>query len=358
MPLGDLLLTTPFLRALRNLYPNSHIDLLADERWGDIVRLNPCIDEFIALNKARDHSNYWKQACFIRKIRARKYDTVINLHYNERSSAIAVFSGAKVRMGYANKYFAPLLDMYQPNRCLIKHIVESHYDILREKLCIDNAAIHDNGLELYTTQESEALTERIWQDKWQGKPPERVVGLNIGASWPTKRWPVEYFAQLAVKFMNDGYAIAFFGSAPERELVEQCVCEINTLAQNSQLPIAVLTGELTLMQLAVALRKCAVLVTNDTGPLHIAVSQRVPTISFYGPSPVPGFAPYNNYSVVLKSALDCHPCRKWQCPLGSLKCMYNIKPEIVYERAKELMAQVAAGRTLSIGACSAEIYEY
>ena len=393
MPLGDLLLTTPFLRALRNLYPDSNISLLADTRWGDVVRLNPCIDEFIALDKKREHNNLLKQLQFITFIRRQHFDLVINLHYNERSSMIAVGSGAKLRIGYANRYFAPLMDMFQENRCLYKHIVESHYDILRERLMISNDLIADNGLEFVIGAKEAAITELRWQTKWKNNPPEKVVALNIGASWPTKRWPVEYFAKLAVKLLKAGNGIAFFGSKPERSLVEQCVAliakevascrsgqEVNGEGligkgcrsesadsekgisafsfQLSALNIAVFTGELSLMELAACLKKCVALVTNDTGPLHIAVSQAVPTLSFYGPSPVPGFAPYNNYSVVLKSALACHPCRQWQCPKETLACMYNITPDIAYTELSALLQTIKQGILLTTGAHAAIVREY
>ena len=387
MPLGDLLLTTPFLRALRNLYPEDQISLLADARWSDVVRLNPCINEFIALNKKRDHNNLFQQIQFIQFIRKKGFDLVINLHYNERSSMIAVGSGAKLRIGYANRYFAPFLDMFQDNRCLHKHIVESHYDILREKLLIDNRLIRDSGLEFVIGAKEAAIAELRWQTMWKNSPPEKVVALNIGASWPTKRWPVEYFAELAVKLLADGYGIAFFGSKPERELVEQCVALIakavnsvrlkvkgcsseiagseiasSEIASSERwsgaLKVAVFTGELSLMELAACLKKCTALVTNDSGPLHIAVSQAVPTVSFYGPSPVPGFAPYNNYSVVLKSALKCHPCRKWQCPFGTLQCMRNITATIAYNELNELLTQINSGLPLKTGAFAAMVHEY
>ncbi|MEI6285811.1 MAG: glycosyltransferase family 9 protein [Bacillota bacterium] len=376
MPLGDLLLTTPFLRALRNLWPDDQISLLADARWGDVVRLNPCIDEFIALDKKRDHRTLLQQLQFIKFIRKKHFDLVINLHYNERSSMIAVGSGAKLRIGYANRYFAPLMDMFQDNRCLHKHIVESHYDILREKLFIDNELIVDSGLEFAIGAKEAAIAELRWQTKWKNNPPEKVIALNIGASWPTKRWPVEYFAELAVKLLADGYGIAFFGSKPERELVEQCVALVAGKVNSERLKVkgcssekagserwsgalkvAVFTGELSLMELGACLKKCVALVTNDSGPLHIAVSQAVPTLSFYGPSPVPGFAPYNNYSVVLKSALKCHPCRKWECPLGTLQCMYNITAAVAYSELNELLTQVNSGMPLKTGAFAATVVE-
>ncbi|MFA6075679.1 MAG: lipopolysaccharide heptosyltransferase II [Negativicutes bacterium] len=360
MPLGDLLLTTPFLRALRNLYPDSSISLLADARWSDVVRLNPCIDEFIALDKKRDHDNLFKQLRFVAFIRKKRFDLVVNLHYNERSSMIAVCSGAKLRIGYANRYFAPFMDMFQENRCLHKHIVESHYDILREKLLIPNDQIVDAGLELVIGAKEAAIAELRWNTKWKNNAPERVIALNIGASWPTKRWPVEYFSELATKLIAEGYAIAFFGSAPERELVEKCVAFIAKSKQpNSERnKIAVFTGELSLMELAACLKKCVALVTNDSGPLHIAVSQGVPTLSFYGPSPVPGFAPYNNYSVVLKSALACHPCRQWECPSGTLECMYNITPEMAYAELNKLLEEINNGLVLEVGAFAATVHEY
>lgn len=338
MHIGDLLLVTPVLRTLRTNFPNAHIALLADAKLSDLVKYNHNISELITIDKKGYHDKLANYIQFIGSIRQRKFDLVINLHENERASFIAAFSGAKKIVGYST--FGPglLFDKVIENRKRSKHQVEAHFDVLRETLSITN--IDDRGIEMWLDEAAEESAAKIWQQAFpqqspleRGAPQERGVsvstnptlihgiGLNIGASWPTKRWPKEYFAELADCLVDQGFAIAYFGGPMDVEIVDQA---IELMKHKNHPQVVKLTGKVSLMELAALLKKCTVFVTNDSGPMHIATAMRVPVVSMFGASPVQGFWPYNDISVVLKTPLPCHPCYKHSCKLGGLECMYAI----------------------------------
>ena len=331
MHIGDLLLVTPVLRTLRSNFPSAHIALLADAKIADLVKYNKNIDRLIAIDKKGYHDKLWNYIKLIREIRREKYDLVINLHRNERASFLAGLSGAKKIVGYST--FGPnvFFDRVIENRKRVKHQVEAHFDVLRETLGI--SLIDDRGIEMWLDEAAEADASRIWAEAF-GTGDCKVVGLNSGASWPTKRWPKEHFAALADRLLDLGYGVVYFGGPMDEALVRDTVA----LMKNPANPrLAVFTGRVNLLVLAALFKKCAALVTNDSGPMHIAVAMDIPLVSIFGASPVVGFSPYNDKSVVIKSTADCHPCYRHHC--DTLHCMTGISVEQVLAAALGTMAK-------------------
>lgn len=322
MHIGDLLLVTPVLRTLRTNYPDAHIALLADAKLADLVKYNHNIDELISIDKKGYHNKLATYLQFVKGIRQQNFDMVINLHANERASFIAALSGAKKIVGYATFGLGIFFDQVIENRKAIKHQVHAHFDVLRETLGITK--FDDRGLEMWLDDAAEQRAGVIWQEAFpriQGK----VIGLNIGASWETKRWRKEYYAQLADELLDKGYGVAYYGGPMDVGIVEETIA----LMRNKKHELlATFTGKMTLLELAALLKKCNVLVTNDTGPMHVAVAMNVPLVSMFGPSPVPGFYPYSETSIVIKSPMPCHPCGKHQCPTKH-ECMWQIHVDTV-----------------------------
>lgn len=128
--------------------------------------------------------------------------------------------------------------------------------------------------------------------------------------------------------------MAYFGGPMDEELVQQTIA----LMKHKDHPLLqIFTGKLTLLELAALLKKCAVFVTNDSGPMHIAVAMDVPLVTMFGASPVPGFYPYNNKSVLIKTPAECHPCGVHTC--DHLKCMKQIPVNVVMQHTLQLLQQ-------------------
>lgn len=343
MHIGDLLLVTPVLRTLRSNYPEAHIALLADGKLEDLVKYNQNIDELLVIDKKGYHNKLTNYLQFVGEIRSKKFEIVINLHANERASFLAAFSGGKKIVGYSTFGLGIFFDKVIENRKAIKHQVHSHFDVLRETL--DITKIDDQGIEMWLDEKAEQRAEEIWNEAYPPiqSPLERggaiatgcvnlkVVGLNIGASWPTKRWRKEHYAEVADQLLDMGYGVAYYGGPMDVDIVRET---IGMMRNKEHLLLKTFTGKMTLLELAALLKKCSVLVTNDTGPMHVAVAMDVPLVSMFGPSPVPGFYPYNDKSVVIKSPLACHPCGKHQCPTEH-ECMWQIDVDTVMKYTLE-----------------------
>ncbi len=348
MHLGDLMLVTPALTTLRKNFPTAHLTLLADKKLADLVQHNRNLDECILIDKKGVDDHLPSFIKFIFKLRAKKFDLVINLHRNERASALAAFSGAKKIVGYSKPVFAFMFDKVLPNPSIARHIkrglkteyqpgtqhqVRSHFDVLRQAVGI--AKIFDNGLEMWITDAAQRDADKIFRDNFPDGT--KVIAFNIGASWLTKRWLDDYFAECADILIERGYGVAFLGGPMDTEIVAGCVDKMRH-ADSSRLKV--FTGKFSLATVAGFLDNCVLFITTDSGPMHIGVARNIPIVTMFGASPVPGFYPYDAKDVLIKSPEPCHPCGKHICPRSgddNLACMKKIPVATVMKYVDELL---------------------
>lgn len=335
MHIGDLMLVTPVLRTLRTNFPKARISLLADKKLADLVQYNKHIDECLLIDKKGKDDSLPNFIKYILGIRKRNFDLVINLHRNERASAIAAFSGAKRIVGYSKPGFSLFFSKVMPNLKAVKHQIHSHFDVLEQAVGIKK--IDDGGLEMWLPEAAVKSAERIWKENFPAG--KKVIAFNIGASWPTKRWIDSYFAECADRLIDEGYEIAFFGGPMDTEMVEKCVEQMRH--KNSD-AYTIFTGKLSLAELGAMLKKCALFLTTDSGPMHVGVAQNVPIVTMFGSSPVPGFYPYDAKDILIKTPEKCHPCGIHICPLKgerNFACMKNIPVDVVMKYVHELLAK-------------------
>ncbi|MBQ6297100.1 MAG: glycosyltransferase family 9 protein [Selenomonadaceae bacterium] len=342
MHLGDLMLVTPALTTLRKNFPTAYIALLADKKLADLVQLNKNLDDCILIDKTI--GDIIKT---IPRLRAEKFDLVINLHRNERASALAAFSGAKKIVGYSKPGFSLVFDKVLPNPSVARHIkhgfkteylpgtqhqVHSHFDVLQQACGVEK--IFDNGLEMWISDAAERKAEKIFHDNFGDT---KVVAFNIGASWLTKRWLDSYFAECADILIEHGYGIAFLGGTMDREIVSSCVEKMRHKDSNL---LKIFTGKFSLAMLAGFLDNCVLFLTTDSGPMHVGVARNIPIVTMFGASPVPGFYPYDAKDILIKAPEPCHPCGKHICPRtgdDNLACMKKIPVAVVMKYVFELL---------------------
>ena len=333
MHIGDLMLVTPVLRTLRANYPAARLTLLADKKLADLVAYNPHLDECLFLDKKGGDNHLLAFLKFILRVRKKRFDLVINLHRNERASALAAFSGAKRIVGYAKPGFSLFFDQVLPNKKAVMHQIHSHFEVLTKAAGVTR--IDDGGLEMALPPGAEDEAARLWRGHFS--PTDRVIAFNIGASWETKRWLDSSFAACADAFIRHGYKIAFFGGPMDTALVDACVAQ---MAEKESGAVVVFTGQVSLGVLAALLRRCVLFLTTDSGPMHVGVAMGVPIVTMFGASPVPGFYPYDAKDVLIKTPEPCHPCGLHRCPKQGddyMGCMKHIPPAVVMEYADELL---------------------
>ncbi|MDR3348929.1 MAG: glycosyltransferase family 9 protein [Acidaminococcales bacterium] len=331
MQLGDLALTTPFLHALRRAAPQAKISYLIDEKWLDVISENPDIDEALTVDrKGRDKSlpALWRRAAGLRR---RPFDLLINLNPSERCSFLAAFSGAKYKTGAVHRLFSLFFDRpLRLDRSL--HAADMYLDLLRR---LGVPAPAGAGLKIIPPAAGEEAAAAFFAESGIADG-EKLAGFNIGSASAAKRWLPERFAAVAEHLAAKGFKPVFFGSAAELPIAKEAAAHMKAR------PVMA-TGRLTVGALIAAIRRMDIFVTNDSGPMHIAASQKVPLLAIYGPSKPELYGPYKaGRAIVLRADPPCPGCRdrmKHQCP--DMRCMKDITAERAAAAADELTGHPA-----------------
>lgn len=327
MHLGDLTLTTPFIHALRKAAPDAHITYLVDEKLKDVVLHNPYLDEVITIDKkGRDNSILGLMAC-ARKLSGMNFDVLINLHPNERCSFICALTKCKLKTGTTHTIFKPMWDVFIPlNRKI--HAADMYLDVLTQ---IGVKNLEHNGLEIFPSDEHFKNADEFWRNHGVFGS-DKLIGFNIGSAVVTKRWAPERFAQVADHFAEKGYKPVFFGGTMDEEMVQGAISFMKST------PV-VATGSFTIGTLAAAMRRCSLIITNDSGPMHVAISQKVPIVAMYGPSSPKLYGPYTKDATIVTAQPPCLGCAsgmKHKC--DDMQCMTRLYVEQVIEAAEKMLA--------------------
>lgn len=319
--IGDVLLTTPILRALRNKFPDSNIDYITTGKMQDLIRFNPHIDNIWTFEKSESKQDlYALKSKMLNNINANKYDILIDLQNNLRSNFL--LNGIANKSFYLKKNRLYKLALVHLKKQIKKpqHIVDRYFECAAE-LGIEADGL---GLELFLEPGSEQATESS----------RKIIGIAAGAQHFTKQWLPEHFAELINMIAKEYNAeFRFFGSPDEKRIVSEITGKINAEYVD-------FTGKLSLLESAREIDYCDYFITNDTGLMHIASARKVPIVAIFG-STVPelGFSPYNIEHKIAETSLNCRPCShigKSKCPKSHFRCMKKLSPEIVFEKFREL----------------------
>ncbi|HWR44303.1 lipopolysaccharide heptosyltransferase II [Sporomusa sp.] len=324
MYIGDLLFTTPLIQSLRTNFPAAHIAMLADAKNADVIKNNPNLSEVIAIDKKGYHNKLVNYIGLISDIRKQKYDLVVNLHANERATAIAAFSGAKNIVGFAAKGFGMFFNQVVEERKDI-HQADAYLEVCK---AIGVRIFDAHGLALWVDDQSQAKADDLWHTAFgRDTTAKPVIGLNSGGSWPTKRWTKSGFAALADKLLSEGFGVIFFGGPMDVEDVTEIRQQ---MSNRNHKRLVTVTGKTTLLEMAALVKKCAAFVSGDSGPMHIAVSQKVPVVAIFGPSDPRRYSPYHQPDAVILSNKDCLGCGEHSCVEHG--CMVDITVNEVWQK--------------------------
>jgi heptosyltransferase-2 len=320
MHLGDLTLTTPFLSVLRKAAPGAHITYLVDEKLKDVVLNNPNIDEVMTIDKKGKDNSIFALRKKAQEISEKKFDVLINLHPNERCSFIDFLAKVPLKVGFSHFLFRPFLDkVTRLDRTL--HAADMYIDVLAQ-LGVTN--LENNGLEIFPGEKEKINADKFWLEK-DLTSEDKLVGFNIGSAVETKRWAPERFAKVADTLEEKGYRTVFFGGPMDEKMVQ----EATNLMKNKTI---IATGKFTIGELAAAMRRCDLIITNDSGPMHVAISQKVPIVAMYGPSSPKLYGPYTKNATIVTAIPKCDGCKngmKHTCIKLKNRCMTDLKVEQV-----------------------------
>jgi lipopolysaccharide heptosyltransferase II len=323
--LGDVLFTTPAIRALKKANPDAFIGVMAHPRCREMLEDNPNVDRLIAFDEKSSHRGLLEKIFFIFKLRKFKFDTAISFHRSMSKMLIARLAGIKRRVGYYTKKRSWLLTDSIKEEDRIIHRVEYFLAIL------DKMGIGDAGkdYDFYIPESAVKEADYILENAGIKKDEDFFI-INPGGNWPQKRWPEQNYAMLCKK-LNASYGtrILITGAEKDMDLASDIIKSSGHYAVN-------ICGKTSLKQLASIMHRAKMVVANDTGPMHIAISQKTPVIALFGPTSPKITGPYGSGKyAILHKWFDCIiPCYKI---CNDYKCMLSITVEDVFNALQKLL---------------------
>jgi heptosyltransferase II len=315
---GDCMLMQPMLQRLLQRYPGARIDVLAPTWTEKLLRHMPEVHDVIINPFPHGELAFTARRNLGMQLRGEQYNKAIVLPNSWKSALVPFFANIPMRTGYVGEMRYGLLnDARKLNKRHLPLMVERFVQLAEAPLSENTLPFSPPQLKVNEAQRHQALAKF---DLTLDKP---VAVFCPGAEYgPAKRWPAHYFAELAQLLRAQGYAVWLIGSPKDKEIADKIVALGNEPCRN-------LCG-VTDLDEAIALLSCAdLVVSNDSGLMHIAAALNRPMAAIFGSSSPEFTPPLSDQAQILRLDLPCSPCFKRECPLGHFNCMIKIPPKEV-----------------------------
>ncbi len=317
--IGDILLSTPVLPNLREYFPDAEIDFLTLIRNRDVLMDNKYISRVLTYDMKIDRSRD-----FIRHIRRKKYNLIFDLFSNPRTALLTFLSGAEYRVGYKFRYRSYAYNIICRGRGGEVHNAEFNLDALRAA----GIPVKYKNLNLSINIVHEEFADKfIKEENLTGKS---LAGITLTGGWESKKYKVKDYIELINELLKiyDIDFLLLWGNQKERKEAETIKDSIPERTH--------IIPESPIRYLAALIKKCSLIIGNDSGPLHIAGAVNVPVLGFYGPTNYRLQGPFGENNIIIENTeLDCLHCGLLDCPIGNV-CMTQIPKKLIVDKFKEL----------------------
>ncbi len=330
--LGDVILSSPVYRNLKEIFPGSSTTVLTTPLATQLVEKDPDVDRVQAFDKRGEDSGFSGLLRMAKKLRVQKFDIVFSLHKSSRTSLLLKLAGIPLRYGFSEAALSFLYTSTFPRKDL-------EHDVLRNLAIFRNVGIEPKELkqEMRIGYSPEWLQEaKEVLDPISSKP---LVGIAPGSVWETKKWSSEGFAKVASELQKEGFSVVLIGGPADKDSASIIMDE----SEDSPLD---LVGKTSIGVSATIVSKLKLLITNDSAPLHMASAGNVPVVALFCAT-VPSFGygpwkvPHLNLGI---DSLECRPCGRHggnSCPVGTFDCRNLITPEMVIAASKRVMEEAS-----------------
>lgn len=328
--IGDVVLSTPVIKALREKYPQAYIAMIVAPYARDVVDANPYLDEVIVYDKDIKHRSWWRSFKFASRLKKKKFDLALTLHPTNRAHILTFLAAIPRRLGYDRKFgFLNNLRVKHEKQDGLKHEAEYNLDLLKK------LGISGNSADLFVPikAESEEWVSRLLEENGI-KGSDKLLAVNPGASCPSKIWPAENFARAAAELARKyGFKVLVLSGPKDTHLADAVIRGLSGAGLN-------LSGKTSVSRLASLLKRCALFISNDSGPVHIASSLGVPVISIFGRNQ-PGLSPrrwgpLGKKGKYLHKDVGCIRCLAHGCEKG-FACLKAVSVEDVLAAAESIL---------------------
>lgn len=329
--IGDVIHTLPSVRALKKKFPDARITWVVETAAADLLKGNPDLDRVIVsrrkawVNDLKQFKNIGKSisefSAFIRTLNYRKYDIVIDFHGLFKSAILAFLVKGDRKIGYDSmQELSGLFYTEKIPEDMDKHAVDRYLDFARYLGC-DTGTIQFN---ICPDAENEKKIDSLLQENRISRD-DKLIAVSPQALWETKLWDNEKFAQLCDRIASElGGRVIFTGNG-----AAEMIADIRSRMKSDSIN---LEGKTTLRELAALYRRVALLVTTDSGPMHLAAAVNTPVVAIFGPTSPARTGPYGTIHTVVQKGLTCVPCFLKHCETRN--CMNEISVEEVFQVIK------------------------
>ena len=317
--LGDIVLTIPLLRALRKYRRKTELFFLTTPSGYSLLEDQRIVDQIIVYDKKGVDKGGTALFDKMKEVRACSIDMVLSPHRSFRSGLIALFSGAKYRIGYNLSHLLPFYNV-RVGRDKGRHEIDRILSLLDPL-----------GIKVSEGERFPSLVAR------NAIRQEKLIGIAPGSTWGTKQWTQEGYAELIKRLHEKGFRMVLIGNKDDAAVADR----IKVIAG---VGLDDMTGKTGLKELRELLSSIRLLISNDNGAMQVAQALNTPIAALFGPTvPEQGFAPIRPNTVVIESkGLYCRPCSAhgpMECPEGHFLCMKSITPDAVCKVVEEMAGE-------------------
>jgi lipopolysaccharide heptosyltransferase II len=340
--IGDVVFTTPAIRALRQHFPDAHLTYVVEPAAASVVVRNPHLNEVIIAPRARGLRGVLDDLAIGWRLRSARFDVALDFHGGPRASLLTWLSGAPTRIGYQiiGRSWMYTQRVGRPRRLRPRHSVENQWDLLQ----VLNISPPDRTRFPVEMPLEEPASQRVTNRLALAgvTPANRLVVLHVSAGNPFRRWPISHFVQLVIGLVQDkpDNRIIITAGPSERDAAERVIAAARS--QLGEAGASILScGEFSLSELRALLDRAALFIGGDSGPLHVASTTAVPIVGLYGPTLPVRSAPWRDERWTTLSVdageLPCRPCDQRVCAPGDFRCLTSILPDRVFDAARQAL---------------------
>jgi lipopolysaccharide heptosyltransferase II len=332
--IGDILLTTPLLRAIRTRHPGARIAFLTKEQYAPLLSDNPNVSEVLGI---REEDGIRAIAAIIRSVR---YSHLLDLHGSLRTLGLRAMARGPWRTFPKRRLERRVListkrDIYPADMPVAERYFEAAAGL--------DLAVDGQPPDFFLAPEAEERADARLAELGLGRG-RALVAMAPGAAHATKRWPTEGWIRLSRRLVSTGAEVVIVGGPEDTELANTIVAGARgALSGTEECRVASVAGSLGLQESGAVIRRAAALISGDTGAMHMATGVGTPVVALFGPTVRQfGFFPYRAArSAVVELPLECRPCSAHggaSCPLGHHRCLRTIAPETVFDTLCSVLA--------------------
>ncbi|NIY92970.1 lipopolysaccharide heptosyltransferase II [Vibrio diazotrophicus] len=322
---GDMVMSQSLYTMLKRLHPNAKIDVLAPAWCKPILERMPEVNQAIEMPIGHGAFNLAGRWALGRELKARGYSHCYVLPNSAKSALIPLFAGISKRTGWKGEFRYVLLNDLRPDRKVFQYMVERYVALASPKATMLSEVKLENCPKPRLSVDNQI--QQATFVKLQLNQDRPTIGLCPGAEFgPAKRWPDNYYAEVACQLIERGQQIWLFGGAKDREVTNKIRA---ALPQELQQHCYNLAGETSLIEAVDMLAACHTVVSNDSGLMHVSAAVGCNIVAIYGSSSPKYTPPLADKVEIVHTDIGCRPCFKRECPLGHLDCLNKLSPDVV-----------------------------